>query len=348
MREGKVEDVKKNRLMQLFHQLLSERDSSSRRVGMMWLERAIAERMQPIMNEAAKAKEASFIEWQKDIHNVEYAAVHRLAKQDYVDKMLGVGNLWRELCHIFVASPKQHRNFATLAARHLMDGFSMEILDGDSGMFCREWVDTILSELHTLTTQALNKQRPARVFVLSVVGLQSSGKSTLLNLMFGTQLHTSAGRCTRGVHFQLVKAERDEYDYVLLLDTEGIRSPEFYGLYGSHIRDNRLGTFALLPVDASVLLVPNEDDTGLKEVLSMALLAFKGSAIAESYGGRVRSKMVFVYRSVDINDKKKLKDNKEKLQLDLMTAAGLVAATEDDAELDRDEGVWLAGGSCNW
>jgi hypothetical protein len=42
------------------------------------------------------------------------------------------------------------------------------------------------------------------IFVLSVLGIQSSGKSTLLNTMFGLQFAVSAGRCTRGVFIQLI------------------------------------------------------------------------------------------------------------------------------------------------
>jgi hypothetical protein len=40
--------------------------------------------------------------------------------------------------------------------------------------------------------------------------------------MFGVRFRSSAGQCTRGVNIQLIEvADRTEYDYVLLLDTEG-------------------------------------------------------------------------------------------------------------------------------
>ena len=39
-----------------------------------------------------------------------------------------------------------------------------------------------------------------KTLVISVVGEQSSGKSTLLNFLFGTQYATSMGRCTTGVY----------------------------------------------------------------------------------------------------------------------------------------------------
>ncbi|CAF1520576.1 unnamed protein product, partial [Didymodactylos carnosus] len=80
-----------------------------------------------------------------------------------------------------------------MAAQYLIDGFPIELLGGDAGMTCDKWV-----------------------------GVQSSDKSTLLNMMLGVRFRSSAGQCTRGVNIQLIKVEdRDEYDYMLLMDTEG-------------------------------------------------------------------------------------------------------------------------------
>jgi predicted GTPase len=39
------------------------------------------------------------------------------------------------------------------------------------------------------------------------MGVQSSGKSTLLNTMFGIQMRTSVGQCTRGVNMQLLAVD---------------------------------------------------------------------------------------------------------------------------------------------
>lgn len=39
-----------------------------------------------------------------------------------------------------------------------------------------------------------------RAIVVTVLGPQSSGKSTLLNFLFGCDFATSEGRCTRGVY----------------------------------------------------------------------------------------------------------------------------------------------------
>ena len=42
-------------------------------------------------------------------------------------------------------------------------------------------------------------------YVISIIGSQSSAKSTLLNHLFGCGFETSAGRCTKGVYFTIIK-----------------------------------------------------------------------------------------------------------------------------------------------
>ena len=46
----------------------------------------------------------------------------------------------------------------------------------------------------------IDKIGSKKTLVISVLGEQSSGKSTLLNFLFGTQYATSLGRCTTGVY----------------------------------------------------------------------------------------------------------------------------------------------------
>ena len=74
-----------------------------------------------------------------------------------------------------------------------------------------------------------------QVFVLSVLGLQSTGKSTLMNTLFGVQFSVSAGRCTRGAFMQLLPVHSSlqrkcKYQYFLIIDTEGLRAPELDAL----------------------------------------------------------------------------------------------------------------------
>jgi GTPase Era involved in 16S rRNA processing len=64
-----------------------------------------------------------------------------------------------------------------------------------------------------------------RIAVISVIGAQSSGKSTLLNFLYGCDFATSEGRCTRGVYgtyFKFTNFKPHNCDGVFLIDTEGL------------------------------------------------------------------------------------------------------------------------------
>ncbi|CAK4784537.1 unnamed protein product, partial [Aphanomyces euteiches] len=128
--------------------------------------------------------------------------------------------------HIYAANPAKPPLLANLAAQHLLDGFPLEMMDGDAGAVNVVWIQGVLEALSDVLGSAT-------VLVLSILGIQSSGKSTLFNVMFGVRLQTGVGRCTRGVSMQLIKCEgHNEYEYILLLDTEGVRAPDFIGLEG--------------------------------------------------------------------------------------------------------------------
>ena len=55
-------------------------------------------------------------------------------------KKLSIEHLWRELSHLYTAVAPDKRtsavsNVPLFAAQHLMDGFCIELLDGDSNMY---------------------------------------------------------------------------------------------------------------------------------------------------------------------------------------------------------------------
>ena len=61
--------------------------------------------------------------------------------------------------------------------------------------------------------------------VLTILGPQSSGKSTLLNFLFGCDFATSEGRCTRGVYgtyFRFNDQRINNFDGIFVIDTEGL------------------------------------------------------------------------------------------------------------------------------
>ena len=239
-------------------------------------------------------------------------------------------------------------NIPLLAAQHLIDGFALEILDGDAGNVNIAWFKKVMLELNDKLMQILGRE--PKVFVISVMGTQSTGKSTLLNTMFGCQLHTSSGQCTRGVHLQLAVAEnREGIDYVILMDTEGLRSPEFFGTEGSIPRDNRMTTFAVLPANACIITTVNEEDSAIKEVLPIVMLAFKGSNIAQESAGRLSSLLFFVYSKVGTSprDLKGFEENRRQLVMELQSAADKIAGSKVAGSESSSENNHLESGGKN-
>ena len=127
-----------------------------------------------------------------------------------------------------------------IVAGLMLQGLAFEMMDGDAAFVPITWVKAVFGALK----DAIGDKK---LFVISVVGIQSSGKSTLLNVMFGLTFTVSAGRCTRGLYCQLIPCDRQvmgvEYDYILVMDTEGLRAPELQEI--SRTRDNELATLVI-------------------------------------------------------------------------------------------------------
>merc|ERR1719515_698398 len=60
------------------------------------------------------------------------------------------------------------------------------------------------------------------IYIVSVIGAQSSAKSTLLNFLFGCGFAVRAGRCTRGLYASYLEPAAGPP--ILVLDTEGLLS----------------------------------------------------------------------------------------------------------------------------
>lgn len=141
------------------------------------------------------------------------------AKLEYTNQSVSLTQIWREMSHVYVGNPRRNKIkfLPSLAAQHLLDGFPLELQDGDTGHLNEKWLDAVFHSI-------IEKIGDVRVFVQSVIGVQSAGKSTLLNTMFGTQFNCGDGMCSRGINMQLVQSKFSPlFDYILVLDTEGIR-----------------------------------------------------------------------------------------------------------------------------
>ena len=63
------------------------------------------------------------------------------------------------------------------------------------------------------TLSCLGSLATKKTLVVAIIGEQSSGKSTLLNYVWGTQYATSAGRCTKGVYGTILPLKmKDQFE----------------------------------------------------------------------------------------------------------------------------------------
>ncbi|KAF1315944.1 hypothetical protein FI667_g15750, partial [Globisporangium splendens] len=304
----------------LFESILSGKDAEIRVAGLLDFERWISVSCEDTADMKRSDYRAALEQYQfKD------SKPNRERIDDTVEAwnlaVLGMEHLWRELSHLYAADPNNRSHLADMAAQHLLDGFSLELMDGDAAMVNMKWIQGVLNSLDS-------KLPGAKVQVLSVMGVQSSGKSTLLNYMFGVRLRTSVSRCTRGVSMQLLKCEdRKKYDYIILMDTEGVRAPEYVGRDDSVWRDNRMATLAVLPADATVVLTKGESTDTINEILPIVLSVHLDSELAYQHGGRLPSKLFFTFNQIDLAERSKMENIVHMLVRQLNTNASIVEET---------------------
>ncbi|XP_061594949.1 interferon-induced very large GTPase 1-like, partial [Cololabis saira] len=240
---------------------------------------------------------------------------------------LGIEHFFREMGQIYEASlslPETHasrqqfQHLPKLCAQLLLDGFPLELVDGDASNIPLRWVSDVLTQLNLLVSPK-NKIR-----VVTVLGVQSTGKSTLLNTMFGVQFAVSSGRCTRGAFMLLIRVNEDikrEFgcDFMVIIDTEGLKSPELAQLDNSYEHDNELATLVVGLSDITIINIAMENSTEMKDILQIVVHAF----LRMKEVGK-KPKCQFVHQNVsDVSaHEKNLRDRKLLLeQLNEMTQA---------------------------
>ncbi|KAM4564538.1 interferon-induced very large GTPase 1-like [Fundulus diaphanus] len=247
--------------------------------------------------------------------------------QQLSNSSLGVEQFFREMGQIYEASlylpetdpsRQQLQHLPRLCAQLLLDGFPLELVDGDASNIPLRWVSDVLSQLNDLVSPK-NK-----ILVVTVLGVQSTGKSTLLNTMFGVQFAVSSGRCTRGAFMLLIKVSEDfkkdlNCDFMVIIDTEGLKSPELAQLDNSHEHDNELATLVVGLSDVTIINIAMENSTEMKDILQIVVHAF----LRMKEVGK-KPKCQFVHQNVsDVSaHEKNLRDRKLLLeQMNEMTQA---------------------------
>ncbi|XP_039767144.1 interferon-induced very large GTPase 1-like [Ornithorhynchus anatinus] len=250
------------------------------------------------------------------------------------DSTIGIDHFLREIGQIYEATDGHSLEKDTLmlslpqiAANLLAAGYPIELMDGDASYVPLKWVAAVLNRL----TETLGDKR---LFVLSILGLQSSGKSTLLNAMFGLQFTVSAGRCTRGAYMHLLKVEEKVwedlgFDYLLVVDTEGLRAPELSNKSLNH--DNELATFVIGLGNMTVINIFGENPSEMQDILQIAVQAFLRMKKV-----RLSPSCVFVHQNVgEITAKDRNKEGRRRLQQRLDEMAVAAAEQEQSSDITR-------------
>ena len=195
--------------------------------------------------------------------------------QKLIDLSLGLEHLLREVGQVYetairhdsLAKRQQFVSLPTSVANLLIDGYPFEIMDGDAAHVPVDWVTAVLKEVERLLGNP-------RVFVLSVFGFRRTGKSTLLNTTFGLQFNVSSGRCTCGAFMQMLPIHAElrnvaKCDYVVMIDTEGLRAPELDSL-----NLKQLATFVIGLANETIINVFGEFVGDMDDILQTAVHAF--------------------------------------------------------------------------
>ncbi|XP_065104705.1 interferon-induced very large GTPase 1 [Paramisgurnus dabryanus] len=266
---------------------------------------------------------------------------------------LGMEHFLREMGQLYeaavslpenLAQRKQMLHLPRLCAELMLDGFPLELVDGDASNIPLRWVNDVLQHLNSLV-QPNNK-----IIVVTVLGVQSTGKSTLLNTMFGVQFAVSSGRCTRGAFMQLIKVTEDikeelGCDYLVIIDTEGLKSPELAKLDDSHEHDNELATLVIGLSDITIINIAMENSTEMKDILQIVVHAF----LRMKEIGK-KPKCQFVHQNVaDVSaHEKNMRDRKILLeQLNEMTEAAAKMENKQEYKSFTDI-MEYDPETCNW
>jgi len=199
-----------------------------------------------------------------------------------IHAFFGLEHLFREVGQIYEAVidakhssvPKELKEAISclpqIAAEILIQGHALELMDGEVSHVPLTWLQAILKYLAKIF-------KNSRIVVFSIIGIQSTGKSTLLNAVFGVCFDVGAGRCTRGVFTQLIPLDDTlkhelQCDFLLIVDAEGLRASELQSNFSEH-HDNELATFVVGIADFTIINIYGEAPADLSDILQTVIHA---------------------------------------------------------------------------
>ncbi len=290
-----------NHVSEAVHMFLQVILTSTRMVRqhfLQWLQQGLDARsrtiLQPLFEQYIKLRDTMENDPNREVN------LKRIATQ-LSDSSIGLEHFLRELVQIYenIEALKNRIDCSDLdefldkltdtVADMLVDGMALEIMDGDVCSVPISWVTAILEKVKQKVGKIGLDKHESKLCTVSILGAQSSGKSTILNTAFGLRFPVSSGRCTKGAYLQLVKVASDlkrqiRCDYVAVIDTEGLMSRATAHDIHRHDYDNELSTLIIGMSDLTLVVIKGEGNE-MQAVLPMALHAFlRMNTVGENQG----------------------------------------------------------------
>ncbi|CAD8174714.1 unnamed protein product [Paramecium octaurelia] len=181
-------------------------------------------------------------------------------------RSIGIELFWREIIAQIEQCPDSQIDIdpAKIVKKMISKGEPYEFLDGDLLRIDQAFLMKLISYF--------KEQGQEKILVLSVLGPKSSGKSTILNKIFGCNFWTSVGRCTKGIYFQLLKIHNkalfnNQFDSIIILDTEGLQSPN----QDDQEFDKKIALFILSISDIILVNVKGDITREFRSLLEMCI-----------------------------------------------------------------------------
>ena len=243
--------------------------------------------------ESMKKKQQKYHQLREEVSSSKYSEVTEQKRIDFLKiqqeilkTSFGIENLFREIGQIYEAAHncKEHRSYCSklsdIVADLVIDGYPLELMDGDAAHVPLLWIKAVLLDV-------IKKIGDHKIFVLSVLGIQSSGKSTLLNATFGLQFKVSAGRCTSGAYMQLIQLDsilesHTGCRYLIVVDTEGLRAPDLNDTI-KYKHDNELATFVIGLASTTLINIKGEVPGDINDILQTSVHAFLRMSEVKNY-----------------------------------------------------------------
>ena len=207
----------------------------------------------------------------------------------------------------------------------VLEGYPIQLLRGNPlQMTASTFIEDIMKQL------GIELKNRSNLLVVSVIGAQSSAKSTLLNYLFGCGFATRAGRCTKGLYASFVRISDGRY--LLVLDSEGLLSLEG----GGHVFDGQITVMAMACSDAVIVNHKGEISSQMRKLLEVCLYAMDYLKVAD-----MRPEMMFVLRD-QIDRTTKVQSDSLTLMKDMLREAmGNEEKNLDDLVSLRQDAIFL-------